>query len=134
MILSSPGMVSNDGEVFFASTEAVLSMRELFELGSVSKALHQPREFDYLQHLAVGAVCHFILPKTRQLVKWRIRIWSHEKASVDGRDKFGRIVRKSWSEVRTSIWSEFVTRCQLYRSDVKYSPTDIYICLSPWVN
>ena len=69
MILSSPGIVSNDGELFFASIEPVLSPRELFELGSIIKALQQPREFEYLQPNAVGAVCHFILPKPHQPVR-----------------------------------------------------------------
>lgn len=69
MILSSPGIVSNDGELFFASIEPVLPRRELLELGSISKASQQPREFEYLQHNAVGAVCQFILPKPHQPVR-----------------------------------------------------------------
>lgn len=99
MILSSTGIMSNNGKVFFAIIEPVLSISELFKLGSISvrKVRHWISLDSFTAYSILLSVLSVILPspKPRQLrayswdpVKWRIWIESLWKASVEGGDEF----------------------------------------------
>lgn len=92
MILSSTGIVSNNGKVFFAIIEPVLSISELFKLGSISvrKVRHwiSLDSLHCLQHLAVGAVGHSILPEASSTESIELRSCQMEDLdwiSVEGK-------------------------------------------------